>query len=148
MSRIHSLTRNRTVRSAAAGMTAAAVWVAAEPAWRRLFRGPHQEIRLVGRLVAPESAWKPVGWAVHLANGAAFGVAFNRLGGNGMASAVAAAQLENAVLWPLMAGVDRIHPDVRDGTWPRLVRNRRALAQEVAGHAVFGLVLGLLSPRE
>jgi hypothetical protein len=137
----------RTVRAAAAGMTAAAVCVAVEPVWRRTFGGPHRELRLVGRLLAPEPAWKPVGLAVHLANGAMFGVAFDRLGGRGARQAVIATQLENAVLWPAMLIVDRVHPDVRNGDWPPLARDRRVAAQEVASHAVFGVVLGSLLPR-
>jgi hypothetical protein len=137
---------HRTSQAALAGVAAAAVWVTVEPVWRRLLGGPQRELRLVGRLLAPESLWKPVGLAMHLANGAAFGVAFDRLGGRGVGQAVAAAQIENAVLWPTMAIVDRLHPDVRDGTWPSLVDNPRALGQEIAGHAVFGVVLGLLGP--
>jgi hypothetical protein len=137
---------NRTAQAAVAGIAAAAAWVAVEPVWRRLLGGPHRELRLVGRLLASESLWKPAGLAVHLANGAAFGVAFERLGGRGVRQAVAAAQIENAVLWPTMAIADRLHPDVRDGTWPGLVGNPRVLGQEIAGHAVFGVVLGLLAP--
>ena len=136
--------RRETIQAAAAGAAAAAVWVAAEPAIRRAVGGRHQELRLVGRMLAPERWWLPVGAAVHLANGAAFGIAFRRLGGRGVAAAVAAAQIENAVLWPTMAIVDRLHPDVRDGTWAPLLRDRRVLAQEVAAHVVFGVVLGSL----
>src|SRR5436305_12926381 len=136
----------RTLRAATAGMTAAAVWVAVEPVWRRAFDGPHRELRLVGRMLAPEAAWKPVGLAVHLMNGAMFGVAFDRLGGRGVRQAVIAAQLENAVLWPTLVVADRLHPDVRDGTWAPLLNDRRVLAQEVAGHALFGVALGLLLP--
>jgi hypothetical protein len=138
----------RTIRAAAAGVTAAAVWVAVEPAWRRVFGGPHRELRLVGRMLAPESAWKPVGLAVHLINGAMFGIAFDRLGGRGVRAAVIAAQAENAVLWPTMLIVDRVHPDVRNGDWPPLSRDPRVAAQEVASHAVFGVVLGSLLPGE
>jgi hypothetical protein len=132
----------RTVRAAVAGATAAAVWVAVEPVWRRAFGGPHSELRLVGRMLAPESSWKPVGLAVHLANGAIFGIAFDRLGGRGVGRAVVAAQVENALLWPGMLIVDRIHPDVRDASWPPLARDPRVIAQEVASHLVFGVVLG------
>jgi hypothetical protein len=135
---------SRTARAAAAGIAAAAVWIAVEPVWRRAFGGPHTELRLVGRMLAPEAWWKPVGAAVHLANGAMFGIAFDRLGGRGVRQAVVAAQVENAVLWPTMLVVDRVHPDVRDGSWPRLARDPRVVAQELAGHLVFGVVLGAL----
>ncbi|MDX6520968.1 MAG: hypothetical protein QOG02_81 [Gaiellales bacterium] len=136
----------RTLRAGAAGMAAAAVWVAVEPVLRRSLGGPHRELRLVGRMLAPERAWLPVGLAVHLSNGALFGIAFDRLGGRGVRSAVIAAQVENALLWPAMALVDRLHPDVRSGAWPPLARNPRVIAQELAGHAVFGAVLGGLLP--
>jgi hypothetical protein len=132
----------RTLRAGAAGMAAAAAWVAVEPVLRRSLGGPHRELRLVGRMLAPESSWLPVGLAVHLTNGALFGIAFDRLGGHGVRRAVIAAQVENALLWPGMAVVDRVHPDVRSGVWPPLARNPRVITQEVAGHAVFGVVLG------
>jgi hypothetical protein len=83
-----------------------------------------------------------VGLALHLANGAAFGILFDRLGGRGIRAAVIAAQLENAALWPAMTIVDRLHPDVRSGHWPPLARNPRVVAHEIAGHLVFGVVLG------
>jgi hypothetical protein len=97
---------------------------------------------LVGRLLAPERAWRPVGLAVHLANGAAFGVLFDRFGGRGIRAAVIAAQLENASLWPAMTIVDRLHPDVQSVRWPPLARNPRDVAHEVAGHLLIGLMLG------
>jgi hypothetical protein len=137
----------RTARAALAGAAAAGCWAGAEPLLRRATGGYHRQARLIGGLVAPEGSWRAVGLAVHLANGAAFGVAFDRLGGYGVARGVLAAEAENALLWPLVAVLDRIHPDVRSGDWPPLLRNRHAAAQEVLGHAVFGAVLGGLLPR-
>ena len=124
-------------------MTAAVAWAAAEPALQRLFGTPYSDVRLLG---APLSRrrWRLAGTAVHLANGAAAGVAFARLGLRGPAAGIAAAQLESAALWPGMALVDRFHPDRRSGAWPPLLRNARVFGQEVAAHAVFGAVLGLL----
>ena len=124
-------------------MTAAATWVAAEPAARRLFRTPYSDLRLLG---APLSRrhWRAAGMALHLANGAAAGVLFHRLGLRGWKAGIAAAQLENAALWPGMALVDRLHPDRRSGAWPPLLLNTRVFGQEVAVHALFGAVLGRL----
>jgi hypothetical protein len=124
-------------------MTAAATWAAAEPALRRLFRTPYSDVRLLGAPISSRR-WRLAGTAVHLANGAAAGVAFRRLGVRGWKSGIAAAQLEGAALWPVMAVVDRFHPDRRSGAWPPLLRNRRVFGQEVAAHAIFGIVLGLL----
>jgi hypothetical protein len=123
-------------------MTAAATWAAAEPALRRVFRTPYTDVRLLGAPISRRH-WRLAGTAVHLANGAAAGIGFRRLGLRGW-KAVAAAQVESAVLWPGMAVVDRYHPDRRSGAWPPLLRNRRVFAQEVAAHAIFGAVVGLL----
>jgi hypothetical protein len=134
----------RTVRAGLAGAAAAASWAAAEPLLARATGGYHRQARLIGGLVAPRGPWRAAGLAVHLANGAAFGIAFDRLGGRGLRQGVLAAEAENALLWPLVFVLDRIHPDVRSGAWPPLARSRPAAAQEVLGHAVFGAVLGAL----
>jgi hypothetical protein len=131
-------------RGALAGVAAAAVWAAAEPALGRLFRTPYSDVRLLGGLITRGPLWAPAGVASHLVNGAVFGAAFERLGGRGPRQAVAAAQVESVGLWPGMALVDRLHPDRRSGAWPPLLRNRRVFAYEVTTHALFGFVLGSL----
>lgn len=132
---------------ARAGIVATAVWAAAEPALGRLLQTPYSEVRLLGRQATRSRWWPAAGVALHLANGAAFGAIFEKLGGRGVRRGVLAAELENAVLWPGMLVIDRVHPDRRDGTWPPLVTNRRVIAYEVATHALFGTVLGLLVRR-
>jgi len=133
-------------RGALAGVAAAAAWGAAEPVARRLFRVPYSDIRLLGAAVTSGPHWKATGWGVHLLNGAIFGAVFARLGGHGVLRGVAAAQVENLVLWmPGMVVVDRFHPDRRSGEWPPLLRNSRVFAYEVAVHALFGAVLGALT---
>jgi hypothetical protein len=134
----------RTLKAAAAGVIAAGIWAASEPLIRRYSHAVHSEPRLVGGVLAPEPYTVPVGLVVHLMNGAVFGVAFDRLGRRGVVQGVAAAQFENAVLWPTLIGFDKLLPDVKSGNWPPLLTDRRALAHEVAGHAVFGAVLGTL----
>jgi hypothetical protein len=131
------------LRAAAAGVVAAGVWAAAEPGLRRLFGTPYTDVRLIGAPVSPPH-WRLVGTAVHLLNGAAAGVAFRRLGLRGWKAGVLAAQVEGAAVWPGMAVVDRYHPDRRSGAWPPLLRNPRVFGQEVAAHAIFGAVLGVL----
>jgi hypothetical protein len=131
------------LRAALAGVAAAGAWAAAEPALGRLYGTPYSDVRLIG---APLSRrhWRAVGTAIHLANGAAAGIAFRRLGLRGWKAGIAAAQLESAALWPGMAVVDRFHPDRRSGEWPPLLLNPRVFGQEVAAHAIFGGVLGAL----
>jgi hypothetical protein len=125
-----------------AGIAAAAVWAAAEPMLGRAFGIPwYSDRRLVGGLlrVGPAGAL-----AAHLANGAVFGMVFERAGGNGPLQGALAAQAESLTLWPAMAVVDRVHVDRRSGAWPPLLRNGRIFAYEAAAHALFGAVLGSL----
>jgi hypothetical protein len=88
--------------------------------------------------------WRLAGTVAHVANGAAAGVLFDRLGLRGWSAGVVAAQVENALLWPGSALIDRLHPDRHTATWFPLVRNRRVFAQEVVAHALFGAILGAL----
>jgi hypothetical protein len=101
-------------------------------------------VRLLGRLVIRGRGWPATGLALHLANGALFGAAFERLGCGGVKAGVGAAELENLVLWPALAVIDRVHPDRRSGAWPPLATSPRVLVYEAATHAVFGAVLGAL----
>jgi hypothetical protein len=131
----------RTGSSALAGGAAAAVWAAAEPLAQRIFGTTYSDVRLLG---APCSRrrWRAAGLAIHLANGAAAGVAFDRLGLRGWRQGVVAFEVETIATWPLMLLVDRYHPDRRSGAWPPLLWNRRVFAQEAAVHALFGALLG------
>jgi hypothetical protein len=117
---------------------------AAAPPARRLFGTRYGDVRLLGRFVTRGPLAAPLGLGVHLVNGAVFGAAFERLGGRGALRGVAVAQVENAVLWPGMAIVDRVHPDRKSGALPPLLTNGRVFAQEVVLHALFGAVLGVL----
>ena len=134
------------MRGALAGATAAAAWIAAEPVARRLLGTPFTDVRALGRPVSRRH-WRAAGNAIHLANGAAAGLAFERLGLRGWRTGVAVFQAEHLATWPLMVAVDRWHPDRRSGAWPPLLPNGRVFVQEALVHAVFGLVLGLLLPR-
>jgi hypothetical protein len=132
-------------RGALAGVVAAATWAAAEPALGRLFGTPYSDVRLL-RGLAGRSA--PAALGIHLANGAVFGAVFERIGWRGVARGVLAAQIENVVLWPGMVVADRVHPERRADVWPPLFRSGRVFGYEVAVHALFGAVLGLLLPYE
>jgi hypothetical protein len=134
-------------QGAVAGVIAAAAWAAAEPALGRALRTPYSDVRLLGALVTTGRLWRPAGVALHLANGALFGAVFERLGGRGWKRGLVAAQVENVVLWPGVALVDRVHPDRKSGAWPPLAGNARVAAYEAATHALFGCVLGALLPR-
>ena len=138
---------NRNVRGGIAGAVAATLWTAADPVLERTFGTPYADAKLLGPFIT-EGPLEPVAnAATHAAGGFAFGYVFSRLGGRGVRNGVTAALAENTLLWPSLAIFDRIHPKRRSGEWPPLVSNPRVFAQATAGHALFGVLLGLLSRR-
>jgi hypothetical protein len=132
------------MRGALSGAAAAATWHACDPLLKRTFGTPYADAELVGPFFTRGPLQPLLSVAAHLAAGAGFGHVFERLGGKGVRRGVAAAVIENTLLWPGMLVLDRIHPARRDGTWPPLFANARIFAQSTAGHALFGAVLGAL----
>ena len=137
------------VRSAAAGATAATVWGLLEPLDRRALGCDYSDVAILGKAVTRGPRWRPVGFALHAANGALFGLAFEavrrrtRIEGRRLALGLALA--EHVALYPLSALVDRHHPARGQPGVPPLLRNPRAFTQATWRHAVFGVVLGRLA---
>src|SRR5436190_18720474 len=98
-------------RAAGAGAVAALVWAALEPLDRRVFRCDYSDVAVVGKAVTRGSAWLPVGLAIHAANGAVFGLAYDRVrrrtGLPAKRLAVGLALAEHVSLYPLCYFVDR-----------------------------------------
>ena len=143
-----AVTRDAT-RGAIAGAVAALAWAGAEPISSRLLGiGSYSDVRLLGRMVVRKGAgWRLVGLGLHTLNGAIFGGVFAALGGRGWRHGLVAAEAESAALWPGMALMDLLHPDVRSGNWPRTVTSPRVFAHETLMHGLFGTVLGALTER-
>ncbi len=135
---------NRTERGAIAGAGAGVGWKAVEPLLQRAFRSPYSDAGVVACFFARGRALLPAELVMQAAGGAAFGAAFARLGGRGITHAVAAALLENALLWPAVAVVQRYHPEVRAGRWPKPFSDSGSIEVSFAGHAIFGALLGAL----
>lgn len=123
-------------RAAAGGAAAAALWALQEPLDRRVFGVDYSDPRLLGRLVGRGPG---VGLAIHVANGAGFGLAFEeirrRVDVEPTRLAVGMALAEHLALWPLIGVVES----------RALATNPRAFAQATWRHAVFGVVLGRLA---
>jgi len=130
------------MRGTVAGALAAAVWFACDPLLKRAFRTPYADSEVLGPFLTRGPLEPAANLVTHAAAGAAFGYTFERLGLRGVRQGVAAAVLENALLWPAVGVVERVHPKRRDGTWPPLARSPRAFASATAGHALFGGLLG------
>ena len=135
-------------RAAAAGAAAAALWAMVEPLDRRLFRRDYSDVAVLGQLVTRGPRWRTTGLVWHLANGAMFGLAFDRVRQRVQMDerrlAVALALIEHVGLYPTSALVDRYHPARGRPGVARLV-SPRAFAQATVRHAVFGYALGRLA---
>jgi hypothetical protein len=120
------------VRAAAAGSVAAVVWGLQEPLDQRIFGCDYSDVLFLGR------GHRSVGFVVHAANGALFGLAFDavrrRVDVDQRELALALALGEHLALWPFIGFIDR-----------RLVTSPRAFAQATYRHALFGFVLGRLA---
>jgi hypothetical protein len=141
--------RTRTLRGAACGAVAAAVWALQQPVDKLALSSSYDDVELLGKAVTRGPAWYPIGLAMHVGNGALFGAAYASI-----APAIPVppalrgplvALTEHLALWPLGAVSDRLHP-ARDDL-PVLTGNRAAFAQAAWRHLLFGFVLGELDRR-
>lgn len=120
------------IRAAAAGALAATVWGVLEPFDRRVFGCDYSDVELVGL------GSRRLGFVVHAANGALFGLAFDtvrrRIAVEPRRLALGLALAEHVALWPVLLVLDR-----------SVATSPRALAQGTYRHALFGLLLGRLA---
>jgi hypothetical protein len=135
-------------RAALAGAAAALVWGALEPLDKRVFRNDYSDIAVLGKFVTRSRAWSVVGTALHVANGAAFGLAFDeirrRTSFPARRLALSLALAEHLALYPLSYFVDRNHP-ARGEPGVRSLLSPRGFAQATVRHALFGALLGRIS---
>jgi hypothetical protein len=137
------------VRAAMAGMAAAAVWAIQEPLDQRLFRCDYSDVAVLGKTVTRGNGWRTAGLAIHVLNGALFGLGYyelrERLPLESRRLAVGMALAEHVALYPLCYFIDRYHPCRGTPGIPPLLTNGRAYAQATWRHALFGAVLGRLA---
>jgi hypothetical protein len=144
-----SIDRTRTLRGAVCGAVGAAVWALQQPLDKLVIGHSYDDLELLGKAVTRGDGWYPIGFALHLGNGAVFGAVYANLApALPLSPAVrgpAAALVEHVVLWPLGALTDRFHPARNE--LPSIVASRRAFAQATWRHLLFGLILGELERR-
>jgi len=135
-----------SVRGAVAGAVAAVVMTLEQPVDKRLFDSEYDDVEILGKLVTRGDNWRPIGIALHVQNGAIFGVAYARLKpslpGPAVLRGLLVGLIEHVAAWPLTVVFDRYHPARKE--LPKLAANPRAFGQATIRHAVFGIVLGLL----
>jgi hypothetical protein len=136
------------VRAASAGAVAAAVWAAQEPLDQRVFGYDYSDVAVLGKFLTRGPGWWRAGFAVHVANGAVFGLVYDearrRLDVDPRRLAVAMALGEHLTLFSLGSFVDRYHPARGEPGLPRLMTSR-AFVQATWRHALFGWILGRLA---
>ena len=139
----------RTLRGAICGALAAGAWALQQPLDKLVFGSRYDDVELLGRAVTRGEGWYPVGWALHVQNGALFGAVYaNVAPAMPVPPALRgplAALGEHAALWPLGRLSDRFHPARKQ--LPTLTGNRRAFAQAAWRHLLFGVLLGELERR-
>jgi len=135
-----------TLRGGIAGAVATVVMTLEQPLDKRLFDSKYDDVEILGKLVTRGDNWQPIGFALHVQNGAIFGAAYARLKpslpGPPVLRGLLVALVEHVAAWPLTALFDRYHPARKE--MPKLAHSRRAFGQATIRHAVFGIVLGLL----
>jgi len=128
---------------------AAAVWGLQQPADKLVFSSRYDDVELLGKAVTRGDTWLPVGFGIHMANGALFGAVYANVAPALPIPPVLRGPLigvaEHVALWPLVALTDRLHPARED--LPKLSGNRSAWLQALWRHLLFGAVLGELERR-
>jgi hypothetical protein len=136
----------RSLRGGLAGAVATVVMTLEQPLDKRLFDSRYDDVEILGKLVTRGDGWRPVGFALHVQNGAIFGAAYTRLKpslpGPAVVRGLLVGLVEHVAAWPLTVLFDRYHPARKE--LPKLAANPRAFGQATIRHAVFGVVLGLL----
>jgi hypothetical protein len=140
----NALRRKLAGRPFAAGAVAGVTWRAVEPLLRRTFGHPYSDPELATAFVTRGPWQLPLDFAVQAVGGGVFAKLYTHFGGRSTRGALAAVLVENAALLAASPIIDRVHPDVRDGTWPPLTGNPRAAAVSVSGHVLYAVLLGAL----
>jgi len=135
-----------SLRAGVAGAVAAVAMTLEQPLDKRVFHSRYDDIEILGKLVTRGDNWRPIGIALHVQNGAIFGVAYARLKsslpGPAILRGLLAGLIEHVAAWPLTALFDRYHPARKE--LPKLATSGRAFGQATIRHVVFGIVLGVL----
>ncbi len=146
-------TRDRVARlrrGAVAGLVGGAAFSAVMAVDQKITACPADDYQLLAGF-GPFARWWPVvGRIAHAANsivvGATYALVEDRLRGPGWLRGLAFAMAENALLWPVLIVLDRVHPAIRSGALPRYNQPVPA-ALEVGRHVAFGVVLGAVFER-
>src|SRR5262245_34685553 len=135
-----------SLRGAVAGAVATVVMTLEQPLDKRLFDSRYDDVEILGKLFTRGDQWQPIGFVLHVQNGAILGAAYARLKpslpGPAVFRGLVLGLAERVATWPLTALMDPYHPARAE--LPKLANSRRAFGQATIRHAVFGIVLVVL----
>jgi hypothetical protein len=135
-----------SLRGGVAGAVATVMMTLEQSLDQRLFHSKYDDVEILGKLVCRGDDWQPIGYALHVQNGAIFGAAYARLRpslpGPAVIRGLMVGLIEHIATWPMTVLVDRYHPARKE--LPQLAANPRAFGQATIRHALFGIVLGLV----
>ncbi|MGN6867400.1 MAG: DUF6789 family protein [Solirubrobacteraceae bacterium] len=135
-----------TLRGAVAGAVATVVMTLEQPLDKRLFDSKYDDVEILGKLFRRGDDWQPIGFVLHVQNGAILGAVYARLKpslpGPAVFRGLVLGLAEHVATWPRTVLFDRYHPARKE--LPKLAANPRAFGQATIRHAVFGVVLVVL----
>lgn len=136
-------------KAAYSGASAALAYLLVMYADMAITRSPSDDLLMLGRpFTANRSAARLIGVPMHVGFGTFVGLVYGgygrcRLRGPNWLRGITMLAIENTVLWPTAIAADRVHPSMVSGELPKL-NTPVPFAQQLARHAAFGLVLGML----
>jgi hypothetical protein len=114
-----------------AGAVATVAMTLEQPLDKRLFDSKYDDLQILGKIVTRGDDWQPIGFALHVQNGAILGATYARfnpsLPGPAVLRGLLVGLIEHVTTWPMVALVDRYHPAREE--LPKLAANRRAFAR-------------------
>src|SRR2546429_8671565 len=101
-----------------AGAVATVVMTLEQSLDQRLFDSEYDDVEILGKLVTRGDDWRPIGFALHVQNGAILGAAYARLKpslpGSAVLRGLLAGLIEHRPTSPMVALVDRLHPSPQE----------------------------------
>src|SRR2546421_2565664 len=111
-----------SLRGGVAGAVATVVMTLEQPLDKRLFASKYDDVEILGKLVTRGDHWRPIGFALHVQNGAVLGAAYARLKPSLPESAVLSGLLaglvQHVAAWPPTLLFYRLHPPPKEPPQP------------------------------
>src|SRR2546423_11196392 len=103
-----------SLQGGVAGAVATVVMTLEQPLDKRLFDSKYDDVEILGKLVTRGDDWQPIGFALHVQNGAIIGGAYVRLKpslpGPAALPGLLVGPIGHVAPWPLVRRVDRFSP--------------------------------------